>query len=92
MLPDNDIGGNIFFWKDLDTMISSTGLDAQKAVPFFIDASAAENPGGWPQGGVTLFDLPNNHLQYAITWYGLALALVFVAGFAYFRGAKGNRR
>ena len=33
------------------------------------------NPGGLPVGGVTIIDLPNNHLQYALTWYGLAAAL-----------------
>ncbi len=27
-------------------------------------------------GGQTLIDLPNDHLQYAITWYALAAALV----------------
>ncbi len=29
-------------------------------------------PAGLPIGGVTQVDLPNNHLQYAFTWYGLA--------------------
>ena len=43
-----------------------------------MDADATPNPGGWPIGGVTQFDLPNNHLQYAMTWYGLALALVVI--------------
>ena len=32
-------------------------------------------PGGLPIGGVTMVDLPNNHLQYVVTWYGLAAAL-----------------
>jgi surfeit locus 1 family protein len=90
LVPDNDIPANIFYWKDITAMTSSTGLDAAKVMPFFVDANAAANPGGWPQGGVTILDLPNNHLQYAITWYGLAAALVIVAGFAYFRGNKGK--
>lgn len=90
MVPDNDLAKNIFYWKDFDAMVMSAGLDPAKVVGFFIDANDAPNPGGWPQGGVTLIDLPNNHLQYAITWYGLAAALVIVSGFAYFRGAKGK--
>ena len=53
-------------------------------MPFFIDADDTPNPKGMPIGGVTQFDLPNNHLQYAVTWYGLALALLAV-GFAYVR-------
>jgi len=88
LLPDNDIAKNIFYWKDLAAMASSADIAPDRLVKLFVDADAAPNPGGWPQGGVTLIDLPNNHLQYAITWYGLAAALVIVAGFAYFRNHK----
>lgn len=88
LLPDNDIAKNIFYWKDLAAMASSADIPPDWLVKLFVDADAAPNPGGWPQGGVTLIDLPNNHLQYAITWYGLAAALVIVAGFAYFRNHK----
>nr|WP_027677005.1 SURF1 family protein [Agrobacterium larrymoorei] len=91
MLPDNDIGKNIFYWKDIRAMADSAGVARAGLVPFFVDANAAPNPGGWPKGGVTIIDLPNNHLQYAITWYGLAAALVFVAGFAYVRDIRGSK-
>lgn len=80
IVPDNDLVKNIFYWKDLDTMASSVGLPVEKVVPLFVDADATPNPGGLPIGGVTQFDLPNNHLQYALTWYGLAAALVLVSG------------
>ena len=40
-----------------------------------LDAAKTDVPGGYPVGGVTIVDLPNNHLQYAVTWYGLAAAL-----------------
>ncbi len=88
LLPDNDIAKNIFYWKNLAAMASSADIPPDRLVHLFVDADTAPNPGGWPQGGVTLIDLPNNHLQYAITWYGLAAALVIVAGFAYFRNGK----
>jgi surfeit locus 1 family protein len=79
IVPDNDLAKNIFYWKDLDAMASTTGIDASKVVQFFVDADGSiVNPGGWPKGGVTQFDLPNSHLQYAVTWYGLAAALVAV--------------
>ncbi|HKH68923.1 MAG TPA: SURF1 family cytochrome oxidase biogenesis protein, partial [Reyranella sp.] len=45
---------------------------------FFLDADAAPNPGGLPIGGQTRLDIPNDHLQYAITWFLLALALAGV--------------
>lgn len=79
LVPDNDVAKNIFYWKDLDVMAKTAGLpDGQAVVPFFIDADATPNPGGLPIGGVTDIDLPNSHLQYAFTWYGLAAALVGV--------------
>ena len=91
IVPENDLAKNIFYWKDLDTMASSTGIPADRLVPFFVDADATvTNPGGLPKGGVTQFDLPNNHLQYAVTWYGLAAALVGVALYALLR-RKGDR-
>src|SRR4029077_17273767 len=33
------------------------------------------NPGGVPVGGQTRLDIPNDHLQYAITWFLIAAAL-----------------
>ncbi|MBP1883022.1 SURF1 family protein [Sinorhizobium mexicanum] len=85
LVPDNDIAKNIFYWKDLDAMAGSAGIATDRVVPFFVDADASANPGGLPIGGVTQFDLPNNHLQYALTWYGLAAALVAVSGVYLYR-------
>ncbi|RVC62485.1 MAG: SURF1 family protein [Mesorhizobium sp.] len=89
MLPDNDVQKNIFYWKDRDAMAASAGLPAGAGlVPFFIDADKTPNPGGLPVGGVTIIDLPNSHLQYAVTWYGLAAALAGVLLFRLRRPAK----
>ncbi|RJT40113.1 SURF1 family protein [Mesorhizobium waimense] len=89
MLPDNDIQKNIFYWKDRDAMAASANLPtAAVLVPFFIDADKTPNPGGLPVGGVTIIDLPNSHLQYAFTWYGLAAALAGVLLFRLRRPAK----
>lgn len=79
LVPDNDPQANLFYWKDWDAMVASSGVGTgEDYLPFFVDADDAPNPGGLPVGGVTLIDMPNNHLQYAITWYGLALALAMV--------------
>ena len=48
-------------------------------------------PGGWPEGGQTRLELPNNHLQYAITWFLLAGALVVIY-LVYVRGAYRRER
>jgi surfeit locus 1 family protein len=78
LVPDNDETANIFYWKDLTRMAASVDLPAERVLPFFLDADATPVAGGLPKGGVTQIDLPNNHMQYAITWYGLAVALVAV--------------
>lgn len=78
--PDNDLPRNRWFWRDLDGMAASV-LNTQqreRLVPFFIEAEASQVPGGWPQGGVTVINFSNRHLEYAVTWFGLALALALV--------------
>lgn len=85
LVPDNDLKKNVFYWKDLTAMATSTGLDPAKVVPFFLDADKTPNPAGFPIGGVTLIDLPNNHLQYAVTWYGLAAALAAISLISWLR-------
>ncbi len=87
--PDNDPARNSWFFVDVAAMGKAAGVD--QVLPFYIDADASPNPGGLPQGGQTLTDLPNNHLQYAITWYALAVALIAI----YIRFARrlmGERR
>jgi surfeit locus 1 family protein len=50
----------------------------ERVLPFTVDAGKAPNPGGYPRGGVTRTELPNDHLQYAITWFVLAGALAVI--------------
>jgi surfeit locus 1 family protein len=75
-LPDNRVDLNYWFWIDLPAMAVAEQLD--RVAHFYIDADATPNPGGWPKGGVTRLELPNDHLQYAITWFSLAVALIVV--------------
>jgi surfeit locus 1 family protein len=75
-LPDNRPDLNYWVWVDLPAM--STAKELDQIAPFYIDADATPNPGGWPKGGVTRLALPNDHLQYAITWFSLAVALMVI--------------
>jgi surfeit locus 1 family protein len=75
-LPDNRPDLNYWFWVNLPAMAAADKFG--QVAPFYIDADAAPNPGGWPRGGVTRLDLPNNHLQYAITWFSLAIAMIVI--------------
>lgn len=88
LVPENDLKANIYYWKDLATMAAQSGIDRARLVPFFIDADKAPNPGGAPVGGVTIIDLPNSHLQYALTWYGLAATLVVILAISLWRRYK----
>lgn len=83
--PDNDVTSNRWYSRDLAGMRSSLSdalVTEPNFAPFAIDAEVEPaNPGGWPKGGTTEILLTNTHLQYVVTWYGLALTLigVFVA-------------
>jgi surfeit locus 1 family protein len=86
-LPDNRADLNYWFWVDLPAMAAADGLD--RVEPFYIDADATPNPGGWPKGAITRLALPNDHLQYAITWFSLAVALIVIY-FLYHRRNAGS--
>ncbi|HYD15951.1 MAG TPA: SURF1 family protein [Hyphomicrobium sp.] len=93
--PDPDQARNIWYWRDLTDMVASLPpKDQERVLPFFVDATAElANPGGWPKGGVTRLDIPNRHLEYALTWFGLAGALAAVfAVYAWTRLRPGSER
>lgn len=77
-MPENIADRDSWWVRNLDDMTRARGLS--RVAPFYIDAVAGENPGEWPKGGQTQLALPNNHLQYAVTWFGLACTLLGVFG------------
>ena len=80
-IPENDIAKRSFYWRDLAGMEVGADLpQGAKVEPFFLDAGPGRAAGGWPVGGTTVIDIPNNHLQYAFTWYGLAVVLAVMTG------------
>lgn len=80
-IPKNDPASDTYFTRDVAAMSAGLSLPSGTSMlPFFIDAGPGAAPGGIPVGGVTVVDIPNNHLQYAITWFGLAAVLVVMLG------------
>ena len=75
-VPDN---GDLFYWKDFPAIRARLGLAPENTVPLILDAGPGPS-GTLPVGGQTIIDLPNNHFGYAVTWYGIAVALVGVVG------------
>jgi surfeit locus 1 family protein len=77
-LPDDRPAENMFYARDIGNISAAKGV-AGPVAPFTIDLISAEAPaGGLPQAGETRLVFANNHLQYALTWYGLAAALLGV--------------
>ncbi len=75
--PENDPAANEWLYMDLEAMTATAGLEAP-ITAFYLAAAADQHAGRYPLGGRTEATLPNNHLQYAITWFTLALAAVVV--------------
>lgn len=77
--PGDDPAANQWFSRDPAAFIAQGDLPDTPVAPYLIDVFAEPAPpGGLPQGGETLVRFTNNHLQYALTWFGLAAALVAV--------------
>lgn len=74
--PAADPARNIWFNRDPAAMAAAKGIDAP--APFYVELESPEPPGGLPHAGRLQAVLPNNHFQYALTWFGLAAVLVGV--------------
>lgn len=74
--PDNRPDANQWYRMDTRAMGAQAGLEV---APFYIVATTGAAPGGFPiADGPAGVQVVNNHLQYALTWYGLAAALIAV--------------
>ena len=82
--PADDPGRNLWFVRDHIVIAATKGWG--EVAPFFIELEAPQPPGGLPRAGALKVSLRNEHLQYAITWYGLALVVVVM--FAFWLGAR----
>ncbi|HEX2526114.1 MAG TPA: SURF1 family protein, partial [Geminicoccus sp.] len=73
-VPDNDEIAGRWYWLDLAALEQVYGRPLAPLALQLLPGS----PGATPQAAPPRIDLPNNHLGYAVTWYGLALGLVAV--------------
>jgi surfeit locus 1 family protein len=74
--PDNEPAKNVWFYIDPAQMVAAAGIAAR--TDLYLDAEKTDIPGNYPLGGQARIELPNDHLQYAITWALLALTLACV--------------
>ncbi len=85
--PPDDAGERLFFDRDPKAIAAALGVP--EAAPFTVDAEAQPGAGGLPQGGETRVAFPNRHLEYALTWFGLAAALAGVGLAVLWRRRRG---
>lgn len=65
--------------RDVSALARARGLPADAIAPFFVDAEHVTGASGWPRAGLTVVQFRNHHLQYALTWFGMALLTAFAA-------------
>jgi surfeit locus 1 family protein len=90
--PDNDPAANLWYWWDVEAMLDAgqfpSGLIRFPAVVQRLPEQAEV---GFPRAEQPRSKLANNHLGYAITWFGLAAALVVISGL-YVRDLRRRRK
>ena len=80
--PDNDNIKNFWFFVEPKLMEETISMKLEDR--FYLEA-VDNGPNGYPLGNQTRIYLRNNHLQYAITWFLIALSLIGVFIFASIR-------
>jgi surfeit locus 1 family protein len=77
--PEADIDSNIWFARDVPNLAAALGTE-----PILLIARSQTDPGVTPLP-VDTAGIPNDHLQYAITWFGLALVWAAMTGYFLWR-------
>lgn len=75
LAPKDQPQDNLYFIRDPAVLAARHSIEVP---PFYIDSFGRENAAPWPKGGTTRVDIPNRHFEYALTWFGLAAALLGV--------------
>jgi surfeit locus 1 family protein len=78
-LPAPEPAHNLWFARDQIAIAKAKNWG--EVAPFFIELESPAPPGGLPAPGPLKATLPNDHLQYAITWFGLAAVIAVAFGF-----------
>lgn len=86
-LRHNDPAKDRWYSRDVAAIARAKRLGT--TAPYFIDADASANAPGQPEGGLTVVAFSDNHMVYALTWFGLAI-LSLLAGYWVWRGKDGT--
>jgi surfeit locus 1 family protein len=92
LTPAENITKRLWFTRDHLAMAHALGWrqeDSQVA-PFYIDLEQPVPASGIPKPGALEVHLKDDHMQYAITWFGLAGAVVIAFGVWVFGQRQGS--
>lgn len=87
LTPSENLAKRLWFTRDHRSMAQALGWaqDGRQVAPFYIDLESPVPASGVPKPGPLGIHLKDDHLQYAITWFGLAGA-VMIAFMVWLRG------
>ena len=85
--PENDLAGNIWFARDVDTMAAAL---ATEPVLIVLRTTSENDPPVTPLP-LDSAGIPNDHLEYVVTWYGLAIVWVIMT-FYYLRRLRKTKK
>jgi surfeit locus 1 family protein len=81
LTPRENLAKRLWFTRDQMTMARQLGWDqGGRVAPFYVDLESPVPPSGIPKSGPLDVHLKDDHLQYAITWFGLAGAVMIAFG------------
>lgn len=72
-LRRNDAAAGRWYSRDVSAIGRALGLPEAATAPLFVDADASASAQPWPRAGMTVVRFRDHHLQYALTWFGLAV-------------------
>ncbi|WP_213772312.1 SURF1 family cytochrome oxidase biogenesis protein [Bradyrhizobium sp. dw_78] len=89
LTPQENQAKRLWFARDHLAMARALGWDGDGRIvaPFYIDLEQPVPASGTPKPGPLEVHLPDDHLQYAITWFTLAGAVVIAFG-VWLQGAR----
>jgi len=85
LTPHGDVGKRLWFNRDQRAMAQALGWG--DVAPFYVDLESPVPANGIPKPGPLEVRLKDDHMQYAVTWFSLAAAVVIAFG-VWFRGQK----
>ncbi len=75
-VPENEVGRGLWYAMNATEMAAAVGVAA--VAPVYVTVAPSDDAEGYPQAIAPAVNLRNDHLQYAITWFGLAAGLIAV--------------